>query len=155
DLAGGVARDKADHQLVGERPGLAAEVANAVDLEPDFLFYLAGDGFLERFARLDEAREHAEEAIREGPIAGEQELVRAPPNEHDDGWTESREAEQSAARAQLGALGRRMDGRLAAPTAEPMRLIPDQDLSGATGDCVVLIRESTVECPQAFEGCAS
>src|SRR5258708_18853166 len=98
DLAAGVLRREANHQRVGERPRLAAKVANVAQLEGDFLANLARDGLFERFAWLDEAGQHAEEAVSKGSIARQQELV-APLNEHDHRGAESGKAEPAAARA--------------------------------------------------------
>src|SRR5215203_68997 len=55
---------KADHERVRERPGLAPEVPDIRDLDPDLLLYLADDGLFYRLAWLDEARQHAVEFLR-------------------------------------------------------------------------------------------
>src|SRR2546421_8904003 len=51
DLAAGVLGGEADHQRVGEGPGLAAEVAHVVDLDARLLADLARHRFLQRLAR--------------------------------------------------------------------------------------------------------
>ena len=39
-----------DHQRIGERPALAAEVAQVVDLDPDLFAHFADHGILDRLA---------------------------------------------------------------------------------------------------------
>src|SRR4029077_19701321 len=76
-VAADPARGEADHQRVRERPGLAREVRDLIDLDADLFLELAGDALLERLAGLDEAGEHAVETSREALRAREQDLVAA------------------------------------------------------------------------------
>src|SRR5262249_6619384 len=132
DLAGGVAGGEADHELVRERPGLAAEVAQVADLDPRFLVDLARDRLLPPLARLDEAGQHAEDRLSEGAVARQQDAILAL-DAHDHRRAEPREAQLPAARALHGALGLGPHGRLAAAAAEAVAALPLHDLAGAAG----------------------
>src|SRR5258708_4650057 len=116
-----------------KRPGLATEVADVEHLQADLLAHLAGHGFFERLARFDKSSQNTEEAIGEGLVARQEQLI-ATPNQHDHSRAEARKAEQAAVRAQLRPLRGSMHRRLTAPTAEAMRLVPQQDLDGAASN---------------------
>ena len=77
DLAGLPVGHEADHQRMGEGPGLAAEVADVGDRDPDLLADLADHRLLQRLAGLHEAGEGAVDAGREMGRAGEEDLVSA------------------------------------------------------------------------------
>src|SRR5438067_1906848 len=121
-----------------KRPGLTAEVTDVGHFQADFFAHLARDSFFERLTRLNKSGEHTEKAVGESFVARQQQLVTTP-NEHDHRRTEARKAEQAAVWAQLGPLRRGMDRRLTAPTAEAMRLIPQQDLDGPAGNREVFV----------------
>src|SRR5690606_9403626 len=74
-LAAGVLRAERDHQRVGERPALAAEVAQPVDLDADLLAHLAAHGFLDGFAGLEEACERAVHVRAEVDATPQQQLA--------------------------------------------------------------------------------
>ena len=68
----------ADHQLAGERPGLAGDVDDVAHAHPRLLVNLARHRFLDRLARLDEAGERAEAARGKARLAAEQQARRLP-----------------------------------------------------------------------------
>ena len=93
DLAARVLGQEGDHERVREGPALAAEVAQAADLQADLLVDLAPDAVLQRLGGLHEAGECAVDGRRETRPRGEQQL---PPigtlSRHQDhhGWRDSR-----------------------------------------------------------------
>ena len=143
-------RGEADHERVGERPGLAREVADVGDLDADLLLEFARHALLERLAGLDEAREHAVEAAREALCARQQDLV-ASRDAHDDGRRQARERGVAADRAAARALARRVLGRRAAAPAVEVRAIPLDELRGAAGQRPEVLVDAAVEVAQRAE----
>ena len=68
---------KPDHQRSGERPRLAAEVADVAHVQADLLGDLAHDARLERLAGLDEPRQQRKEPLGPHRLAGEHGAVAA------------------------------------------------------------------------------
>src|SRR5690606_14332456 len=87
--AGSIA-DAAHHELRGERPRLAGDVAHARNADPGFLEHFARDRFLHRLARLDEAGERRNTAFRKARLPAGQELPFTF-DEHDRHWIHARE----------------------------------------------------------------
>src|SRR6185436_600222 len=115
-LAARVLGGETDHQRVGERPRLAAEVAHLAELDAHLLADLAAHRLLERLAGLHESRERAVEPGRQVVAAAEQHAVAAP-HQNDDRRRDAREAGQLAARATPRQLvGQLLAGGAAAPT---------------------------------------
>jgi branched-chain amino acid aminotransferase len=133
DLAAGVFGGEADHQRVGERPRLAADVAHVGDLDPHLLTDLAADRLLERLARLDEAGERAEEPRRQVVAAPEEHPV-APPHEDDHRRRDAREAGEATPRAAPCELARGLLAGGAAAAAETVGAAPFEDVEGAHGE---------------------
>src|SRR5579871_3679182 len=129
---------------MGPWPGLAPEVANVANLEPDLLVNLASHRFFERLAWFHEAGQHTVEPVGEGAIARQQKLFAAL-DEHDHRRTQPRKAEQTALRTELGPLGRRVDGGLSTAPAEAVRFVPGQDLDRATRDRVQVVGKPTIQ----------
>ncbi|MCY1372429.1 hypothetical protein D9M69_596340 [compost metagenome] len=59
DLAGRIFGMEAEHQRMRERPALAAQVLQVLDLDPHLFAHLARHALLDRLARLDEAGQGA------------------------------------------------------------------------------------------------
>src|SRR5205807_9219401 len=74
DLSTRVASRKSNHQLAWKWPGLAAEVAEVGDGDPDLLSDLASHRPLECLARLHEPRHESVEARAHLTAVGEQDL---------------------------------------------------------------------------------
>src|SRR5207249_10854012 len=75
DLAAGVPRHEADHELARERPVLTSRVAEVRHLHADLLADLAVDGALETLAVVDEAGDQAVAARDPVGLAGKEDAV--------------------------------------------------------------------------------
>src|SRR5207248_953549 len=75
DLAAGVGRDEADHELARERPVLAADVADVLHVHADLFLHLARHGALELFAVVDEAGDERVAIGRPARLPREQHAV--------------------------------------------------------------------------------
>src|SRR5829696_615803 len=126
-LAAGVFGDKADHERVRERPGLAAEVTHLPHLDPDLLAHLAPYRLLDGFPRLHETRQGAVHPHRKMWRTRQQQLV-APPYEHDGRRAETRLVDHPAARAAPGHLVLHVDGPRRAAPAKLVGPVPLDDL---------------------------
>ena len=69
DIAASVARREAHHERVGEGPGLAAKIADFIDLHANFLLHFAPHTVFERLARFYETGNHAVTAGGEAMVA--------------------------------------------------------------------------------------
>src|SRR4051812_15620273 len=126
-VAGLRARHEPQHQGLGERPRLAADVTEVGDLEPDLLGDLPRDRGLGRFPRLDEPREDREAPRRPDRLPAEYDAVGAVVDEHDHGRVGAGEELRTGGRVPLhpaGPFDRR--GRTG-ERAEPVSVVPLQD----------------------------
>src|SRR5262249_29053971 len=142
---------KSDHDLMRERPRLAAEVADVLHRYARLLTHLARDALLERLARLHEAGDERVPALREVGRSRHQD-ARSVVDEHDDRRLDPREIIDGARRASLRALGRRLRcERLPAAGAKLIGAIPIEDLRRAPGDRVLVRGHLVVERAQPGE----
>src|SRR5690606_37839041 len=144
DLAPGVLRGEGDHQRVREGPGLAPEIVDPPYLDPDLLHHLSSDGLLQRFAGLDESREHAVDAGLEVGGAAEQDLTLSSYGD-DHRWVEARIVERAAAGALLGQLVPARQGRLAAAATKTVSPVPLQELRGSSEQAKELVGDPAIE----------
>ena len=143
-------RGEADHERVRERPRLAREVGDPVDLDADLLLELAGDALLERLAGLDEARQHAVHPAGKALRARQQDLVAAG-HAHDHRRREARERSVPADGAASRALAGRVLGGRAAAAAVDVRAIPLDELRGAARQRPEMLVDAAVEVAQRAE----
>ena len=92
DLAALVLGDEAHHQAVGERPGLAAYIADIADQDAALLKHLPRHTLLQVFASLDEARQHGEHGVVRLIVTamGPQQQLGAPTHRHYDAGGDTR-----------------------------------------------------------------
>ena len=149
DLACVIVGDKAQHQLSGKGPGLAAEVADILDLDRHFLGYLSMQGRFHRFAGFDKAGQRAVHPFGEAGGAGQQHLLAAG-DQHDDARRDSRIPGQRAGRAEPGLLGGVVHRLSPAAAAKPMGLVPVQGLGGLAPEFEALVIDPAHEAAQWY-----
>ena len=85
DLTCLIIGNKAQHQLSGKGPGLAAEVADVLDFDGHLLGDLSVQGRFHRFARFDKAGEGTVHPFGEAGGAGQQHLFASGDQRNDAG----------------------------------------------------------------------
>jgi hypothetical protein len=75
DFSARVLRGKGDHKGVGERPGLASEIADIFNVDPRLFFYFACYRFFEGFSRFNKTGDDAIKFFLKPARAGKEHFV--------------------------------------------------------------------------------
>src|SRR5262244_3595008 len=129
EITAGICRDEADHHLARERPILAADVADVLDVDADLLLDLAGDTALQRLAVVDEAGHERVSIGRPAGLAREQDALTVA-DEHDGRRMQMRIVLVAAARTLLAPFTLDAFGGLPAARAVAARRFPPERLHG-------------------------
>ncbi len=86
---------EADHETVREWPGLASEVADILDFDPDLFTYLTVHGLFQAFSRLHKTGKDTVKWFGEPGGPGKKEFV-STFDENNYGWRDAREFETLA-----------------------------------------------------------
>ena len=115
--------DAGDHQLAGEGPGLAGDVADRADAHASLLHHLAPYRLFDRLARFQKARQRGVAAGRKGGLAAEQHAI-VMLRQHDDDGVDAREMLGGTGGAGAAPARPEGRGRRAAIGAEAVARMP-------------------------------
>ena len=130
----------AHHDVAADAPGLAAVIAQVLDLEPDLLHHLAAHGLLKALGKLGKARDKCR-ACRAGAVGvlGEQQVVPVR-HRHDDRGVDAREDHVAALGTAHHALVFVVDELFSAAAAIARAAIPRAQMPRAHGGVGKLLR---------------
>lgn len=147
ELAPRILADEPEHQRVGERPWLGADVREVLHPHATLLGELALHCVLECLARLNEAGDRRVHSRGKPRGASKQALV-APPDQDDHRWREPWVDRRAAACTDTGVFGLARNRPAPAPPTEPVRCIEPGELYCTRGATDLFGRYNPVERPE-------